>query len=70
VGSSVANDGVTWTGTVAVGPLEPPSLLPVMIWTSVALVLVTLAIAFWRGRAASRETRETEPSEPPEASVH
>ena len=70
VGSSVANDGVTWTSTVAVGPLEPPSLLPVMIWTSVILVLVTLAIAFWRGRAASRETRAEEPSEPPEASVH
>ncbi len=70
VGSSVANDGVTWTSTVAVGPLEPPSLLPVMIWTSVVLVLVTLAIAFWRGRAASRATRAAQPSEPPEASVH
>jgi hypothetical protein len=70
VGSSLADDGVTWTATVTVGALQPPSLLPVAIVTSVVLVLLTLGIAFLRGRAASREAaRAAGPSEPAEPSV-
>lgn len=70
VGSSLADSGVTWTATVTVGALQPPSLLPVAVVTSVVLVLLTLGIAFLRGRSASRQAaRSTVPSEPPEPSV-
>lgn len=68
VGTSLADDGVSWTATVSVGALEPPSLLPVAILTSVVLVLLTLAIALLRGRAASREAARS--AGPPEPSVH
>jgi hypothetical protein len=68
VGSSLANDGVSWKATVTIGALRAPSLLPVAIATSVVLVLLTLGIAVLRGRAASREAaRSVESSEP---SVH
>ena len=67
VGSSLADDGISWTATVSVGALQPPSLLPVAIATSVVLVLVTLLVALLRGRAASRRaarqaSRSAEPS--------
>jgi hypothetical protein len=68
VGSSLADDGVTWIATVSVGALQPPSLLPVAVATSVVLVLLTLAVAFLRGRAASRTTQR--PAAPSEPSVH
>jgi hypothetical protein len=68
VGSSIADDRVRWTASVTVGALQPPSLLPVAVATSVVLVLLALGIAFLRGRAASREAaRRAVPSEP---SVH
>jgi hypothetical protein len=65
VGSSIAQDGITWTASVAIGALQPPSLLPVAITTSIVLVLVTLAIALLRGHAASRRAPAPEPSEAP-----
>jgi hypothetical protein len=55
VGTSLADDGVSWSSTVAIGELQPPSLLPVAIVTSVVLVLIALGIAYLRGRAAARE---------------
>ena len=66
VGTSLEDDGASWTSTIAIGELQPPSLLPVAIVTSVVLVLVALAIAFLRGRAAAREAAAgAAPSEPP-----
>jgi hypothetical protein len=67
-GSSVAHDGVTWTATVTLGAVQPPSLLPVAIGTSVVLALIALGIALLRGRAAARDTSRS--AAPPEASVH
>jgi hypothetical protein len=70
VGSSLADDGISWTATVTVGSLQAPSLLPVAVATSVVLVLLTLAIAFLRGRRASKEAaRSAGPSEQAEPSV-
>jgi hypothetical protein len=66
VGTSLAGDSVSWTSTVAIGELEPPSLLPVAIITSVVLVLIALGIAYVRGRAAAREAAvNAAPAEPP-----
>ena len=66
VGTSLTGDPVSWTATVAIGELEPPSLLPVAIVTSGVLVLIALAIAFLRGRAAGRRAAATAaPSEAP-----
>jgi hypothetical protein len=69
VGTSLADDGITWSSTVQVGELQPPSLLPVAIVSSVVLVLVALGIAFLRGRAAARAAApaadaDAAPSEP------
>jgi hypothetical protein len=68
VGSSLKNDGITWTATVALGAVQPPSLLPVAIATSVVLVLLTLAVAYLRSRAAKHDPNA--PSVPSEPSVH
>jgi hypothetical protein len=67
-GSSLKNDGITWSATVALGAVQPPSLLPVAIVTSVVLVLLTLVVAFLRGRAAKRDPDA--PAAPAEPSVH
>jgi negative regulator of sigma E activity len=53
---------------VALGAVQPPSLLPVAIATSVVLVLLTLVVAFLRGRAATRDPDA--PAAPTEPSVH
>jgi hypothetical protein len=55
VGTSLVDDGIRWSSTVQVGELQPPSLLPVAIVTSVVLVLIALGIAYLRGRAAARD---------------
>jgi hypothetical protein len=66
VGTSLVDDRLGWTSTVVIGELEPPSLLPVAIVTSVVLVLIALGIALLRGRAAAREAAATAaPAEPP-----
>jgi hypothetical protein len=68
VGSSIKNDGITWSATVALGAVQPPSLLPVAIATSAVLVLLTLVVAYLRGRAATRDPDV--PAAPTEPSVH
>jgi hypothetical protein len=68
VGSSVEDDTITWSATVALGAVQPPSLLPVAIATSVVLVLLTLVVAYLRGRAATRDPDV--PAAPTEPSVH
>jgi hypothetical protein len=65
VGTSLIDDGITWSSTVQVGELQPPSLLPVAIVTSVVLVLLALGIAYLRGRSAAREAAVTSVPEPP-----
>jgi hypothetical protein len=67
-GSSVKDDGITWTATVALGAVEPPSLWPVAIATSIVLVLLTFGVAYLRGRGAKRDPDL--PAAPAEPSVH
>src|SRR5262249_40039981 len=43
-GSTLVRDGVTWTATVSVGAVEPPSKLPWLIGAIVLLALVGGAI--------------------------
>ena len=40
VGSSIAKDGVDWTATLAIGPVTEASLLPVLVGSTIVLLLI------------------------------
>ena len=67
-GSSIAKEGSTWTATVAVGAEQPPSVLPVLIGTSVLLIGVGAAVTWLRGRRGADE--EPAARIPPGPPVH
>jgi hypothetical protein len=70
-GSTLAHDGVTWTATVVVGGVEPPSKLPWLIAGGV-LVLIGLGAWFlWPRRSKLLETTSSSsPPLPPAPPVH
>jgi len=49
-GSTLAHDNVTWTAKVAVGAVEPPSKLPVLVVAVIVLLLIVGAVLFLRMR--------------------
>jgi hypothetical protein len=67
VGSSIAKDGVDWTATLAIGPVTEPSLLPVLVGSTIVLVIIAgLTAVVWIRRAHHRA--DARPSDP--APVH
>ncbi len=55
VGSSIADDGIDWTATVAIGPVTEPSLVPKLVLGISLLLLVAGITAFlWLRRARRR----------------
>jgi hypothetical protein len=67
VGSSIAKDGVDWTATLAIGPVTEPSLLPVLVGSTIVLVIIAgLTALVWIRRAHHRA--DARPSDP--APVH
>jgi protein-S-isoprenylcysteine O-methyltransferase Ste14 len=67
VGSSIAKDGVDWTATLAIGPVTEASLLPVLVGSTIVLLLIAgLTALVWIRRARRRS--DVRPSEP--APVH
>jgi hypothetical protein len=67
VGSSIAKDGVDWTATLAIGPVTEPSLLPVLVGSTIVLVIIAgLTALVWIRRA--HRPADARPSDP--APVH
>ena len=68
-GSTLAHDGLTWTATVSVGAVEPPSKLPWLIGAVVVVLLVVGAVWLLRSRRPPEEHGIT-PALPPAPPVH
>jgi hypothetical protein len=68
-GSTLAHDGLTWTATVSVGAVEPPSKLPWLIGAVVVVLLVLGAVWLLRSRKPPEET-VISPTLPPAPPVH
>ena len=70
-GSTLAHDGQTWTATVVVGGVEPPSKLP---WLIAAAVLVLIGLGAWflwpRRSKLLQTTTSSAPPLPPAPPVH
>ena len=55
VGSSIADDGIDWTATLAIGPVTRPSLVPASVGGIALLLVIAGIVAFvWRRRASRR----------------
>lgn len=68
-GSTLAHDGLTWTATVSVGPVEPPSKLPWLIGAAVVVLLIVGTIWLLRSRRPAEEP-VIGPPLPPAPPVH
>ena len=64
VGSSIAKDGVDWTATLAIGPVTEASLLPVLVGSTIALVMIAAltAIVFIRLAHLRSDARPSHPA--------
>jgi hypothetical protein len=71
VGSTLARDGQTWTATVMVGAVEPPSKLPWLIAVGVLALIGLGAWFLWPRRSRLLQTTtSSSPPLPPAPPVH